>query len=173
MFVSQTSFRKKRTRVQVTTQGDPGKKSHNTQISNAGHEVLQAPLQLSSLAQSKKDDQIAILVKNYVPEDEIPYIKDCPDDKQSRICGAWVEALPTLSNQTNQDSVLPAAIESLATSLMHQNPQRNGHIIDSTHSYHKAIQALRHGFDATDCPFHAEFAAAIMCLSLTEVSKLS
>ncbi|KAL1963109.1 hypothetical protein VTN77DRAFT_8652 [Rasamsonia byssochlamydoides] len=115
------------------------------------------------------DDLIGLVVKSYLPEDEMPLITDSPGNSRSQICGSWVEVLPTLTGRANHDCVLPSATKALAVSIISRSPEQNIPSLDSTQTYYAAIRALRKAFTTTDRPSHAELAAAIMCLSLAEL----
>lgn len=121
------------------------------------------------LAQSNWDNLIGLVVTSYIPENELPFIWDNCDNTRSRICGFWVEVLPNLASQAHQNCILPSAMKALATSILASTPGRNHSKFDSTEHYYAAIRALRIEIAAKNPASHAEFAASIMCLSLTEV----
>lgn len=127
------------------------------------------PLPELSLAQSDWDNLIGLVVRSYIPENELPFIWDNSDNSRSRICGFWVEVLPELTAQTHQNRILPSAMKALATSILASTPHQSPSNVDSTQHYYAAIRALRIEIAARDPASHAEFAASIMCLSLTEV----
>lgn len=127
------------------------------------------PLPTLGLAQSNWDNLIGLVVRSYIPENELPFIWDNSDNSRSRICGFWVEVLPELTAQTHQDCILPSAMKALATSILASTPHQSPSSLDSTKHYYAAIRALRIEIAARNPVSHAEFAASIMCLSLTEV----
>lgn len=127
------------------------------------------PIPALGLAQSNWDNLIELVVRSYIPENELPFIGDNSDNSRSRICGSWVEVLPKLITQTHQDCILPSAMKALATSILASTPQQSPPNFDSTQHYYAAIRALRIEIAAREPVSHAEFAASIMCLGLTEV----
>ncbi|KAK2755517.1 hypothetical protein FQN54_006457 [Arachnomyces sp. PD_36] len=165
-FISQNSGLASSSDVEL----DKGQVTHRNEA-HAAPRITTAPgdRPYPSLDSSTRDGLVRLLVTAYVPEAEMPYMSDNSDNKQSRICGAWVEALPELSSQTDPDGSLSAAIQAFASSVSHHRPQQEGENLDCTKSYHMAIKALREDLDSPKHPFHAESAAAIMCLSLTEL----
>lgn len=127
------------------------------------------PLFALDHAQLNWDNLIGLVVRSYIPENELPFIWDNSDNSRSRICGFWVEVLPNLAPQRRQDCILPSAMKALATSILASTPHQSPSNLDSTQHYYAAIRALRIEIAARDPASHAEFAASIMCLSLTEV----
>ncbi|PGH03467.1 hypothetical protein GX51_04041 [Blastomyces parvus] len=161
--------KQKQKRGQVPTQNEAqGELLHTSSTASSISKTREQPLS-SPIDKANRDELIALIVRAYVPEDEMPYMSNNSDNKQSRICGAWVEALPELSSQTEPDSILSVAIKALASSLMGNTPQEEGEVLHHAQDYHRAIKALRKSLYSTSHPSHSELAAAIMCLSLTEL----
>lgn len=131
-----------------------------------------APAQASILHRTSQDDSIALVVRNYVPQDTITATSNeriCT--KQPRICGAWVEVLPSLRNGGGTPNlVLSAAIEALATSITTQKLHPNSNNVESFRSYETALRSLRKSV-VVDGRSDAELLASIMCLSLVEVRR--
>lgn len=92
--------------------------------------------------------------------------------KQPRICGAWVEVLPSLrSGGSTSDLVLTTAVEALATSILAQKLNPNMDNVESFQSYELALRSLRKSV-VVDRRFDTELLASIMCLSLVEVCHI-
>ncbi|KFZ09954.1 hypothetical protein V501_05397 [Pseudogymnoascus sp. VKM F-4519 (FW-2642)] len=127
------------------------------------------PLPALALDQPNWDNLIGLVITSYIPENELPFICDNSDNSRYRICGSWMEVLPELTAQTHQDCILRPAMKALATSILASTSHENPSHLDPTQHYYAAIRALRIGIVARDSASHAEFAASIMCLSLTEV----
>ncbi|KAK2791436.1 hypothetical protein FQN52_004870 [Onygenales sp. PD_12] len=159
--------KQKQNRGQVPTRNEAqGALLHTSSATSRISKTREQPLS-SPVDQTNRDDLIALIVRAYVPEDEMPYMSNNSDNNQLRICGAWVEALPELSSQTEPDSILSVAIEALASSLADNNPREEGEVLHYAQNYYRAIKALRKSLYSTTYPSHSELAAAIMCLSLT------
>ncbi|OBT77160.1 hypothetical protein VF21_05052 [Pseudogymnoascus sp. 05NY08] len=120
-------------------------------------------------ALSDWDSLVGLVITSYIPENELPFICDNSDNSRYRICGSWMEVLPELTAQIHQDSILRSAMKALATSILASTPHQSPSNLDPTQHYYAAIRALRIGIAARDPASHAEVAASIMCLSLTEV----
>ncbi|EPE28338.1 hypothetical protein GLAREA_09458 [Glarea lozoyensis ATCC 20868] len=91
------------------------------------------------------------------------------DTSQSRICGCWVEVLPTIvSNGESKDNVVPLAIKALYQSIIKKD--RMGELDpDYTESYAAALARLRKALPDSHTSQYVGFAAASMCLTLSEV----
>lgn len=123
----------------------------------------------SSIGRPLPHDLIDLVVRCYVPDDEVPFLSDNLAQSRSRICGAWVEVLPNLSAQQDHNLVLSSAVNALAISILHHKMGPQSREISCSEALYSAIRALRKGFATSDGSFHAEFAAASMCLALAEV----
>ncbi|KAF7593561.1 hypothetical protein BBP40_011181 [Aspergillus hancockii] len=107
--------------------------------------------------------------QSYIPRDEISLLRGYPGEAQSRVCGLWVEVLPTFNNTHDPNGTLSTAVESLFTSIVSHGPGKPKLDLDPTQAYYKAIHILRKSFSVPGHHFTAEFAAAVMCLCLTEL----
>ncbi|EED21360.1 conserved hypothetical protein [Talaromyces stipitatus ATCC 10500] len=129
------------------------------------------PSRESLLARPSHDDFIALVVRNYVPKDSVTSIdNDLHFTKEPRICGAWVEVLPSLRSGRGgtRNLVLTAAVEALATSILTQKLYPNRDNIESFQSYELALRSLRKSV-TVDQRSDVELLASIMCLSLVEL----
>lgn len=91
-------------------------------------------------------------------------------DSQPRICGAWVEVIPEISNTRRSNAVLETAVRAFALSITQNRPDISAARLRASHAYCHAIESLRGNFDLSGGQFRADLAASIMCLGLTEVS---
>jgi hypothetical protein len=94
------------------------------------------------------------------------------DTSQSRICGCWVEVLPTIVlNGESKDNVVPLAIRALYQSIVKKD--RKGELdSDYTESYAAALARLRTALPDSHSSQYVGFAVASMCLTLSEVCIL-
>lgn len=114
------------------------------------------------------EDDIQFIVQHYAPINSNAPAESNPFHNQ--ICGAWVEVLPLLSATERNKQFLLSAIKTLATALRHYNlgnelyqPQILEMYCNSLGYMGKALQEARGAFQI-------EHGAAIMCLTVTDVS---
>ncbi|KAF9888459.1 hypothetical protein FE257_008566 [Aspergillus nanangensis] len=112
---------------------------------------------------------VDLIIQSYIPQEELPSLKNPSDDLRSRICGSWVGVLPDLNRHPGSDPVLLTAVDALATSIMSLQPPQELAYIESAQSYLTAIQTLRKDLHVAHRSCDSEVLAAIMCLSLAEL----
>ena len=114
-------------------------------------------------------DMVRLIMQNFMPEAELVGLSQ---DKltQPRICGNWVEVLPMLSIG-GQGQALPSSIICLAASISHLRQKSYSSHAMLLEKYGSAMRLLRKelAHPYTDVSSCDEVAAAIMCLTLTEV----
>ena len=142
-----------------------------------GEERGQSPAKMLVLRDSprtRQNDNIMLLVRSYVPDGEIGHLTETCEDRCPRICASWVEAVPVLYSQidTSRVTVLPVAVEALAVTIAGHGRQLDGRtdVTRCTQSYCRALRLLRKALESPIKAGYAELAAAIMCLSICEVS---
>jgi hypothetical protein len=90
-------------------------------------------------------------------------------DSPQRICGAWVETLPELARQTEADFFLAPAVRTLAVAILARGLNGRAPLSDALKAHTAALSALRTGLAADMTSCSNLFAAATMCLYLSEV----
>lgn len=113
-------------------------------------------------------DQVDLIIRSYVPDEELHPSRNLFSEPRPRICGSWVEALPDLIASTGDDVVL-AATNALAASILSRRPVDGTAGDDGATSYLKAIQIMRKQLGMANNHLDRELLASIMCLSLAEV----
>jgi hypothetical protein len=109
---------------------------------------------------------VAILVRHYIPKDEIPFLSHVEPSK-SRICGGWVQALPHVSqDHVDFERIVSPAVRTLTISMMVTGMSRRQEYLDA---YGHAIQGIRSVLDKTTDLIGSTVAIAGMCLALSEV----
>lgn len=130
---------------------------------------------LSSLTINGSDALTAFIVANYVSEDEL---SDLPLSKSdvtfgSQICGSWVEVLPVLCARKEQSGILPLAMKAFALSMVESRSKDEPAKSEYVKAYGLALNSISDGLSKSQCNnYHEEFAAASMCLTLSEVSSM-
>ncbi|CAG8909831.1 unnamed protein product [Penicillium egyptiacum] len=107
-----------------------------------------------------------LITKSYVPQNERVSQMCNSDYIEPRICGSWVEVLPSLPCLNTPSLVLPRAVTALATSLLSQ-PSKSD--ITRSQTYDVAIHTLRQSFGLKRRSLSIEQIPAIMCLTLVEL----
>jgi hypothetical protein len=109
---------------------------------------------------------IQSITKAYIPQDELAHIYPASNDVP-RVCGAWVGVLSILAegSSSRYDSVLSPAVTALSSCITSNS------YAQSVKDYSFAVDVLRTDTQQLKS-LDAEFAAAIMCLALAEVSFL-
>ncbi|KAJ5813161.1 hypothetical protein N7447_010184 [Penicillium robsamsonii] len=111
---------------------------------------------------------IGLIIRSYVPDEEIRPSRNISHELAPRICGSWVEVLPELNELTCSD-VVSTALTALGTSIMSQNLPEDALSIDSARSYLAAIQTMQKALGAAENHSDRELLVSIMCLSLAEI----
>ena len=114
-------------------------------------------------------EQVDLIIRSFVPDEELHIRCNLSNEPRPRICGSWVEVLPDLLDSTGNEVVL-AALHALASSIVSQRPGRGITSADGPHSYLTAIRIMRKELSNVDYSLDRELLASIMCLSLVEVS---
>jgi hypothetical protein len=112
-------------------------------------------------------DIISLVVQNFSPISvwDQNYSRDSPQ----RICGAWVETLPELARQARADYFLAPAVKTLAVAILARGLDGRAPLSDALKAHTSALSALRSGLAADMASCSNMFAAATMCLYLSEV----
>jgi hypothetical protein len=125
--------------------------------------------ELSKTLSNPVQDMVLLIMKSFMPEVEILTF---PQNKQTqpRICGGWVEVLPMISIG-GQGQALPSAISCLAASISSLRQNAYSDCTVSLEKYGSAIRLLKREIEQPrkEILSRDEVAAAIMCLTLTEV----
>lgn len=112
---------------------------------------------------------VLLIMQSFMPEAEILRF---PQNKQTqpRICGGWVEVLPMISIG-GQGQALPSAISCLAASISSLRQNTYSDCTVSLEKYGSAMRLLKREIEqpGREILSRDEVAAAIMCLTLTEV----
>ncbi|KAG8352488.1 hypothetical protein FVEN_g9564 [Fusarium venenatum] len=113
-------------------------------------------------------DAANLIIRSYVPENEIPWLNQI-QDTQPRICGGWVATLPELLVVSGSDELLPAAVKTLALAIASKRSQLR--VISPTlwQSYGSTVKLLQQSLSRCGGSCNNEHLAAMMCLTLTEL----
>ncbi|KAL4912737.1 hypothetical protein BDW62DRAFT_214754 [Aspergillus aurantiobrunneus] len=141
----------------------PSSTNSASAISNEVH-----PHQSIRAHNTNRAEQVDLVIRSYVPEEELQPCSVLLNETRPRICGSWVEVLPDLIDSTGSDVVL-ASLDALATSIVSQRPAGGEPRVDGTLSYLTAIQIMRKELGTATNSLDRELLASIMCLGLTEV----
>lgn len=113
-------------------------------------------------------DIISLCVQNFVPTSELSSLASFP----SRICGQWVEALPSIATSAVNQDQLREAVKSLGMSIVARGPQGRAPVSSAVEAYDVAVRAVRSCINHHNVEAFSTLAASIMCLYLSEVSPL-
>jgi hypothetical protein len=121
------------------------------------------------------DTLTTFIAENYISEDELQNLSFGKSAVRgpSQICGAWVEVLPLLCARREQNDALPLAMKALALSILDKDSRKALSQSEYVDAYCSALKALRTGITRSHPHTYADFAAASMCLTLSEVSNRS
>ncbi|KAM5527831.1 hypothetical protein FOXYSP1_19704 [Fusarium oxysporum f. sp. phaseoli] len=113
-------------------------------------------------------DAANLIIRSYVPENEIPWLNNIRNT-QPRICGGWVVTLPELLVVYNSDELLPAAVKTLALSIVSKQQHRRETSPTIRQFYGSTLRLLQQSLTQQGSGYTAEHLAAMMCLTLTEL----
>lgn len=117
-------------------------------------------------------EQVDFIIRSYVPDEELELPGIISNEPRPRICGSWVEVLPSLSENTDSNIIL-AASKALSTSIMSRGFPGRVSGVDSTRNYLNALKLMRKELSTANISSDRELLASIMCLSLAEVRPAS
>ncbi|TAQ91390.1 hypothetical protein B7494_g312 [Chlorociboria aeruginascens] len=123
----------------------------------------------TSLNRISLEEITASVVWHYTPECELPWLFTASSTSESRICGAWVEVLPSITGHGCNEQVLPSAIKAFAVSILNKGLGHGLWKSDAIQAYGSALRALNKGLLAAMKTHRLELAAAIMCMALAEL----
>lgn len=115
-------------------------------------------------------DAANLIIRSYVPEDEIPWLSQI-HDVQPRVCGGWVATLPQLLIGGRSTQVLPAAVKTLALAISSKRLYQRPTSPTIWQSYGSTVQLLQQRLGRGGGVYNGEYLASLMCLTLTEVSS--
>lgn len=122
-----------------------------------------------SVKYSSLDDIINLIIFKYTPENELPWLSGGPTTLQSRICGNWVQVLPSLAGRGRHENLLAAAINSLGISILGKAQHQVTSPFQCFQAYSLALRALAFSIWKDGHSFSDEMTAAILCVAFTEV----
>lgn len=112
-----------------------------------------------------------VLAKEYAPDSTLlssPYISYAPQDC---VCGMWVDRFLELPPSAAQEPVVHAALTALGATILSRGSRKNV-LQDIRLDLHiSALQLVAKGLQESKRPPTPEFWIAILCLTMTEVSK--
>jgi hypothetical protein len=114
-------------------------------------------------------DIISLCIQNFVPSGELLRASSDPICTQSRICGSWVEVLPTLIGRAEDDYLLAPAIKAFGFSIAASGAAGRAPIPDALEAQCSALRVLQSTITNSKLSFNA-LSSAIMCLCLSGVS---
>lgn len=113
-------------------------------------------------------DVVSLCVQNFIPASELPHLSSSTEPSLSRICGAWMEVLPSLVG-TPDDRFLSPAIVALGVSIVAKGHNGWAPIPDAFEARCVALRNLHvHIQQGYNSSFNT-LAASMMCLFLAEV----
>lgn len=114
-------------------------------------------------------DVISFCAQNFVPVAELTRFSTDLSISEPRICGSWIELLPTLLSIRKTEWLLSLAIQALGTSIVARGHDGRAPIPDALKIQGAALRALREAVSHADSSSFNGLAAATMCLFLSEV----
>lgn len=87
---------------------------------------------------------------------------------QPRICGAWIETLPSLVGR-GQNDYLHSAIKALGVSILARGSGGLAPVSDAMEAQNLALHSLQRNIHHASTLYANEVAATIMCLFMSEV----
>jgi hypothetical protein len=168
LFVSETAAKrskalpKKSEKRVVTSNG----------ISDKQRSQPKLPLMIAGIPDNPLQGKVLLIMQSFMPEGEL-YVINQNKPTESRICGNWVEVLPTISSG-GQGQALPSAIRCLAASISDFRQSSHSTRAEMLCKYGMAMRLLKGELERphTDISSQDEVAVAIMCLTLTDVSMV-
>jgi hypothetical protein len=109
-----------------------------------------------------------LIMRSYIPQNEIPWLNSIRNT-QPRICGGWVVTFPELLVIYNSDELLPAAVKTLALSIISKQQYRLEAGPTLRQFYRSTLRLLQQSLRQQGSGYTAEHLAAMICLTLTEV----
>jgi hypothetical protein len=116
-------------------------------------------------------DAANLIIRSYVPEDEMPWLSQI-HDVQPRVCGGWVATLPELLMLGGSNEVLPAAVRTLALAITSRYPYQRPTHPTIWQSYGSTVKLLQQNLGSCVRGCNGGYLASLMCLTLTEVSPI-
>ncbi|KAH8800369.1 hypothetical protein F5884DRAFT_549580 [Xylogone sp. PMI_703] len=113
-------------------------------------------------------DVISLCAQNFIPENELSLSSNTSSLSQSRICGTWIEVLPSLAGNGGNE-YLDSAIKALGISIVARGSEGRAPASDALEAQCSALQALQKNIKHASKSAFNELAAAIMCLFLSEM----
>ncbi|KAK3321722.1 hypothetical protein B0H66DRAFT_552522 [Apodospora peruviana] len=117
-------------------------------------------------------DIISLVIQNFSPlgvYERMGLVSADSGVSSQRICGAWVEALPELSRDERAERFLSPSIKTLAVSMLSRGHDGRAPISDALATRALAVSSLRYGLQGRVGSSSNIFAAAVMCLFLSEL----
>ncbi|KAH7182191.1 hypothetical protein DER46DRAFT_587928 [Fusarium sp. MPI-SDFR-AT-0072] len=165
LFVSETAAKRSKA---------PAKKSEKRVVTSNGISDKQRsqpklPLMIAGIPDNPLRGKVLLIMQSFMPEGEL-YVIHQNKPTESRICGNWVEVLPTISSG-GQGQALPSAIRCLAASISDFWQSSHSTRAEMLYKYGMAMRLLKGELERphTDISSQDEVAVAIMCLTLTEM----
>ncbi|KAH8667685.1 hypothetical protein BGZ61DRAFT_461053 [Ilyonectria robusta] len=151
--------------IQTKRRNKPAKKPHASTQPIFNH----SPTTISRTLSWPLSDIISLCAQNFVPECELVFASSNPAVSQSRICGSWIEVLPSLIQKEEHQHLLSLAIKALGVSIVARGSDGRAPVSDALEAQCGALHALRDTIrHYTSSSFNA-LAAAMMCLYLSEM----
>lgn len=116
-------------------------------------------------------DAANLIIRSYVPENEIAWLGQV-QDAQPRVCGGWVATLPELLAFSSSSQILPAAVKTLALAIASKYPAQRPTNPTIWQSYGSTVRILQQSLGNRVGVCNGQYLASLMCLTLTEVSEI-
>lgn len=117
-------------------------------------------------------DIVSLVVQNFSPPEVLDgsyLVTGGSGISTPRVCGAWVQALPELARGGRAETFLSPSIKTLAVSMLSRAPDGRAPVSDALAAHAFALASLRSGLQGKVGSSSNMFAAAVMCLFLSEV----
>ncbi|KAH6644182.1 hypothetical protein C7974DRAFT_16112 [Boeremia exigua] len=129
-------------------------------------------LRLGAVPHESQDQQglgydVHCILQYYVPASNCDPAESNPSHNQ--ICGAWVEALPSLLNTRETDAFLFSAIKALATSVQCIVPTDKVYNRHAFETYCTSLSRMSKALEKADGVFRIQHCVAIMCLAVSDI----
>ena len=126
------------------------------------------PPQLSKPLSWPLRDIVSLCAQNFVPFDSLTTRTNVTLDVP-RICGAWIEVLPSFLGDAACEAFLSPAIKAFAMSILARGAGGLAPASDAFEAQGKALRQLRIALSSKNQSLFDMQATAMMCLFLSEV----
>ena len=109
-------------------------------------------------------DVVSLCIQNFVPTDLSPSPTSC-----TRICGQWIEVLPFLVGNNENQHLLSESIKALGMAIVARGPGGIAPACEAVEAQLKALRIMQSSINKQSVKTFSGLAASIMCLFFSEV----